>query len=273
MPVAEVLHIGVKIGSALETAHRAGLLHRDIKPSNILFTSFGAPVLSDFGIAAAVVGEGPEQELFAMSVPWSSPEVVDERVSGSIASEVWSLGATIYSLLAGRSPFEVPGAGQNARAQLRSRILGAKYVPIGRPDVPASLEQILARSMKKNPQDRQATALEFAYDLQTVQHELGIAHTPLEVAEDEWAAAGAPINFNDTSLRGPVRSTVADVPRRAHKRGTSVTSRAAANDLPGLAERATRSPRTISLRAAVLGAVGIVVVVAVVVVVLLKVLG
>jgi eukaryotic-like serine/threonine-protein kinase len=273
MPVAEVLHIGVKIGSALETAHRAGLLHRDIKPSNILFTSFGAPVLSDFGIAAAVTGDGSEQELFAMSVPWSSPEVVDERVSGSIASEVWSLGATVYSLLAGRSPFEVPGAGQNARAQIRSRIQSAKYVPIGRPDVPQKLEQILARSMKKNPQDRQASALEFAYDLQTVQHEMGLTHTPLEVADDEWAAAGAPINFNDTSLRGPVRSTVADAPRRARKSGTSVTSRAAANDLPGLAEPSSRSSRTVSLRTAVLGGIGIAIVVAVVVVVIMKVLG
>ena len=50
--VAEVLRIAVKIGSAVETAHRAGVLHRDIKPSNILLTAYGHPVLSDFGIAA-----------------------------------------------------------------------------------------------------------------------------------------------------------------------------------------------------------------------------
>jgi serine/threonine protein kinase len=273
MPVSEVLQIGVKIGSALETAHRAGLLHRDIKPSNILFTSFGTPVLSDFGIAAAVTAENTEQEVFAMSVPWSSPEVVDERVSGSIASEVWSLGATVYSLLAGRSPFEVSGAGQNARSQIRSRILAAKYVPIGRADVPPKLEQILARSMKKNPQDRQLTALELAYDLQTVQHELGLPVTALEVADDEWAAAGAPINFNDTSMRGPVRSSVPYESRRPNKRGTSVTSRAAANDLPGLAEADVKAGRTVSLRAALTGGIVIVVVVVAAVVVVLKVLG
>ena len=121
IPVAEVLQLGVKIGSALETAHRAGLLHRDIKPSNILVTAFGSPVLSDFGIAAAVEGRPDTEEVFAMSVPWSAPEVVDERVSGSIAAEVWSLGATVYSLLAGRSPFERPGRGQNTREQLKAR--------------------------------------------------------------------------------------------------------------------------------------------------------
>ena len=54
LPVPEVLRIAVKIGSAIETAHRAGVLHRDIKPSNILMTAYGHPVLSDFGIAATL---------------------------------------------------------------------------------------------------------------------------------------------------------------------------------------------------------------------------
>ncbi len=71
MPLAEVLSIGVKIGGALETAHRSGLLHRDIKPSNILFTSFGAPVLSDFGIAASVVGSS--SDFVALSVRGALP--------------------------------------------------------------------------------------------------------------------------------------------------------------------------------------------------------
>ncbi|MDF2580745.1 MAG: serine/threonine protein kinase, partial [Microbacterium sp.] len=118
IPVAEVLQLGVKIGSALETAHRSGLLHRDIKPSNILITTFGTPVLSDFGIAAAISGRSDGDEVFAMSVPWSAPEIIDERVSGSVAAEVWGLGATLYSLLAGRSPFERAGSGQNSRDQL-----------------------------------------------------------------------------------------------------------------------------------------------------------
>ncbi|RZI92460.1 MAG: serine/threonine protein kinase, partial [Microbacterium sp.] len=100
MSVPEVLQIGVRIASALETAHRSGLLHRDIKPSNILITAYGAPVLSDFGIAAAVSGRTGADEVFAMSVPWSAPEIVDERIPGSITAEVWSLGATVYSLLA-----------------------------------------------------------------------------------------------------------------------------------------------------------------------------
>ena len=66
--VPEILTIGVKMASALETAHRAGLLHRDIKPANILLTQFGAPVLSDFGIAMSI-GANPANDVFALSLP------------------------------------------------------------------------------------------------------------------------------------------------------------------------------------------------------------
>jgi len=214
IPVTEALQLGVKIASALETAHRAGLLHRDIKPSNILVTAFGAPVLSDFGIAAAVSGRGDADEVFAMSVPWSAPEIVDERVSGSIPAEVWGLGATVYSLLAGRSPFERPGKGQNSRDQLRARIRRAVYTPVGRADVSPRLEAVLARAMSRDPAARHASAAEFAYELQLVQHELGIPHTPMEVAVDEWATAGAAIDFEDDGLRGPVRPRVSYESRR-----------------------------------------------------------
>jgi serine/threonine protein kinase len=101
LPVPEVLRIAVRIGSAIETAHRAGVLHRDIKPSNILTTAYGHPVLSDFGIAATV-SEVKQEESVGLSIPWSAPEVLMDDTAGTIASEVWSLGATVYSLLAGR---------------------------------------------------------------------------------------------------------------------------------------------------------------------------
>ncbi len=77
MPVDEVLTIGVKMASALESAHRAGLVHRDVKPSNILVTTFGAPVLADFGISSSLSRETAD-EVLAMSIPWSAPEVIAE---------------------------------------------------------------------------------------------------------------------------------------------------------------------------------------------------
>ena len=189
LPLAEVLSIGVRIASAVETAHRQGVLHRDIKPSNILTTAYGHPVLSDFGIAATL-GEAETSEAVGLSIPWSAPEVLRDEVSGTVASEVWSLGATVYSLIAGRSPFEVPAATTPPIA-LMGRIEKAKPPPTGRVDVPRSLERVLARAMSKRPQDRQASALEFIRDLQSVEEELGLPQTPLEVAMDDWALATA----------------------------------------------------------------------------------
>ena len=183
--LAEVLRIGVKIGSAVESAHAMGVLHRDIKPSNILTTAYGHPVLSDFGIAATLVGQ-TNQESVGLSIPWSAPEVLLDETPGTVASEVWSLAATVYSLLVGHSPFEIPG-GSNTSSDLIGRIARAKPQPVGRPDVPASLEALLRRSMSRRPEQRPASALEFVRELQLVEAEMGLPQTPVEIAMDDWA--------------------------------------------------------------------------------------
>ena len=84
------------------------------------------PVLADFGISSSLL-RATADEVLAMSIPWSAPEVVAEQTAGTIASEVWSLGATVYSLLAGHSPFERRERGQNTKEQLRRRIARASY--------------------------------------------------------------------------------------------------------------------------------------------------
>ncbi len=187
IPVADVLRIGVQIGSAIETAHRSGVLHRDIKPSNILTTAYGHPVLSDFGIASTLGSTGSTDSV-GMSIPWSAPEVLLDDTSGSVQSEVWSLGATLYTLLAGRSPFEVLD-GSNKADDLIGRIARARVPSIDRDDVPASLEAVLKRSMKRNPEQRQQSVLEFVRDLQRVEAELGLVTTQADVAMDDWALA------------------------------------------------------------------------------------
>ncbi len=187
IPVADILQIAVKIGSAVETAHRAGVLHRDIKPSNILLTAYGHPVLSDFGIASTL-SESGDRDAVGMSIPWSAPEVLMDETSGTVSSEVWSLAATIYSLLAGRSPFEIPGE-SNKSTDLITRINRAKPQPIGRADVPQSLENILKNAMSRNPDQRPSSVLELVRSLQAIETELGVPQTPMEVAVDEWALA------------------------------------------------------------------------------------
>lgn len=215
LPVPEVLRIAVKIGSAIETAHRAGVLHRDIKPSNILMTAYGHPVLSDFGIASTLTTQR-EEDSVGLSIPWSAPEVLLDETSGTISSEVWAFAATVYSLLAGRSPFEDPG-GSNSSSDLMSRIARAKPQPIGRADVPASLESLLRRGMSRRPDGRPASVLEFVRELQTIEAELGVPQTPLEIAMDEWALGTVADLEDRTRLRPLPGARDAPAPRRRRR--------------------------------------------------------
>ena len=220
IPVPEVLRIAVKIGSAIETAHRAGVLHRDIKPSNILLTAYGHPVLSDFGIASTL-SEADTHESVGLSIPWSAPEVLMDETPGSIASEVWSFSATVYSLLAGRSPFEIPGE-SNKSVDLISRINRARPQPIGRSDVPPNLERALAQAMARKPENRPANVLELVRELQAIETELGVPQTPIEVAMDDWALATVSDLEDRTRIRG-VGGVVPTARGRRRRRSASAT--------------------------------------------------
>ncbi|HWR86135.1 MAG TPA: serine/threonine-protein kinase [Rhodoglobus sp.] len=230
IPVDEVLATGVRMASALESAHLAGLVHRDIKPSNILVTTFGTPVLADFGISASLQRKSTGEEVLAMSIPWSAPEVVAEQTTGTVASEVWSLGATVYSLLAGHSPFERRERGQNTKDLLRRRIARATYVEIPRHDVPVSLQRVLATAMSREPERRYPSARAFGEALREVQSELGLAPTPLEVPDTDWSPASAPVDFSDSALRGPARSRVERDVTRKVRSGTGVAALARDED-------------------------------------------
>ena len=217
IPVPEVLRVAVKIGSAIETAHRAGVLHRDIKPSNILLTAYGHPVLSDFGIAATL-GESENLEAVGMSIPWSAPEVLMDETAGTIESEIWSFAATVYSLLAGRSPFEQPGE-SNKSSDLIARINRAKPGPIGRGDVPPSLERALARAMSRKPENRHESVLELVRELQAVETELGVPQTAIEVVMDDWALATTSNLEDRTRIKGGHDAVSSVSQRRRRRRG------------------------------------------------------
>lgn len=214
IPTEDVMAIAVRLAGALESAHRAGLIHRDIKPSNILITTFGSAVLADFGISSTLA-RSQGDEVLAMSIPWSAPEVVAEHTGGTIASEVWGLGATVYSLLAGHSPFERREKGQNTRELMRRRIARATFVRIARDDVPDALQQVLATAMARDPDRRYRSAAEFGEAVRDVQRSAGLAPTPLEVPAAEWMPASAPVDFTDSTARGPARSHVAHESRRS----------------------------------------------------------
>ncbi|MGI8677283.1 MAG: serine/threonine-protein kinase [Jatrophihabitans sp.] len=184
--VAEVLRVGIQIASAVETAHRAGILHRDIKPANLLINQFGTPGLTDFGIAGRIsdLGAVPDDdEDTGVSVPWAAPEVLYASGPTSVVSDVYSLAATLWHLLVGRSPFE-ERHGDNSAFALMRRIRDTAPPPVGRPDVPDSLDRLLRQAMIKEPSARPASAIEFARRLQSVEQELALPRTEIVVTAD-----------------------------------------------------------------------------------------
>lgn len=187
LSVAEALSTGVKLASAVETAHRSGILHRDIKPSNVLVTTYSEPALTDFGIAGLVHEVDAETEV-RMSYPWAPPEMIDGRSHGTAVSDVYSLGATIWNLLVGRSPFAAPH-GDNSDRALVARILHAPPPATQRPDVPPALDRLLQQCLAKDPGHRPQSALEVARSLQRIEAELGFGRTAVAVESSQTYAA------------------------------------------------------------------------------------
>ncbi len=222
--LGDVLRIGIQLASAVQTAHQAQVIHRDIKPANVLVSAYGAPGLTDFGIAGrglrtradAVVQGVSAREDIGVSVPWSAPEVVYGESDGDERSDIYSLGATLWQLLVGRSPFEVPG-GDNTAYALMPRIRTQPVPPTKRPDVPASLERLLTQAMAKDPALRPQSALEFAHGLQAIEQECRLPRTQVLVLDDRGRArlfgpgapgAGAdalPDTDQSTHVKGPQR--------------------------------------------------------------------
>ena len=195
--VADALRTGVRLSSAVATAHSAGILHRDIKPANVLTNDYGWPALTDFGISSAVEEDplpittstladlaagstGGTGQSIGMSVPWSPPEMFEDDPQPDVRSDVFSLAATIYTILAGQTPFEVRGH-SNGALDLIGRIERGAITPMQRTDLPRSLLAVLQKGMASDRADRFATAVDFARALQRVELELGYAPTTIDV--------------------------------------------------------------------------------------------
>lgn len=180
--VSKAMEITIQVAGAVETAHRMGILHRDIKPANILFTKFGRPALTDFGIS---VGAEVQTAQNALSWLWAPQEQhPDSGLEMGPWSDVFSLAATMWAMLVGRSPLEEPG-GANGHLNLRHR--ARTFVPsaTGRQDTLEVLERVLATALARDPQQRYPSALEFARALQGVQGQMNASVTPIDVLSEQ----------------------------------------------------------------------------------------
>lgn len=183
-----VLDAGVRLAGALETAHRAGVLHRDMKPSNVLLTRSNRPVLSDFGIADLIARDSSEDQRMALSIPWSAPEVVSKRETGTVASEIWSLAATLYTFATSRAPWAMKASKEkNFHEALIKHIERSPYPHIQGAKGYEPFDAVLQQAMQKDPAQRYASMKEFGEALQRLQRQYRFEVTPLDIVEPSGA--------------------------------------------------------------------------------------
>ena len=158
LELEDVVRITREVAAALDSAHRHGVVHRDIKPENILLDDGGA-LVADFGIALAVSTASSPQPNQAGWIAGTPRYMSPEQMSGEAAidgrSDVYSLGAVAYEMLAGRPPFM--GERGHAPAEPLRNLRGG---------IPAEIEAVVGRSLALLPGDRYRTAGELAEALQ-----------------------------------------------------------------------------------------------------------
>jgi tetratricopeptide (TPR) repeat protein len=169
----------VKVAHAVHYAHEQGVLHRDLKPGNILLDSHGEPLVSDFGLARCeAVSSYLTRSLASFGTPgYIAPEQADGPAANlTPAADVYSLGAILFELLAGRLPF----IGDNAFAVMKqSAEQPAPKLRSLAPKAGRDLEIICARCLEREPVDRYQSAAELADDLESWLDDRPIAASPL----------------------------------------------------------------------------------------------
>jgi tetratricopeptide (TPR) repeat protein len=169
LSIEETLNIVIQVAEGMKQAHEHGIVHRDVKPANVMLTVDGIPKIVDFGIATLVgrsrAGDADE---IAGTVSYMSPEQargdsLDQR------TDIWSLGVTMYEMLTGRLPFIAEG-----EQPLLEAIVHQEPPPLEslRTGVPAPLAAIVARCLRKRPDERYQRAGELIADLKGVRRAL-----------------------------------------------------------------------------------------------------
>jgi tRNA A-37 threonylcarbamoyl transferase component Bud32 len=203
LPQKEVERLLQQIASAMDYAHRQGIVHRDIKPDNILIDSEGYPLLADFGIAKMVEGDSRLTASGSLlgTPAYMSPEQGQGLAAGSL-SDIYSLGVVVYEMLTGRQPFTADTAMQIVMKHLTEPLPRVQEFA---PDLPLTVDEVLRCAMAKKAENRYPSAASFAEDLSRALR----GSSPLLGQETEGSTTllfDAPTQLGESSTQSPTAS-------------------------------------------------------------------
>jgi serine/threonine-protein kinase len=162
LEVQHVVHVGQAVAMALDTAHRAGIIHRDVKPGNILLGADGRVVLTDFGIATTTAGgDLTSNDVMMGTAKYLSPEHVQGRALDG-RSDLYALAIVLYECLTGSVPF----SGETDASTALARVTRDATPPSSlRPSLPSALNDLLVRTLARDPAERPSSAAVFRDEL------------------------------------------------------------------------------------------------------------
>jgi serine/threonine protein kinase/tetratricopeptide (TPR) repeat protein len=189
LPADELIYLLQQVASALDYAHRQGVVHRDLKPSNIMIDKEGNAFIADFGIAR--VSDAPKDLTGTGNVIGTPGYMAPEQARGKVEvdgrADVYSLGVIVYELLAGRGPFERESPLDELMAHLQEPVPDIRKA---NPELSAELNQVLQRSLAKDREQRYATAEELVGELrQALKRQASSVPAQLRSLTQSFAAA------------------------------------------------------------------------------------
>jgi serine/threonine protein kinase len=202
LPLADITHIFSQITSAVDYAHRQGVIHRDIKPSNILIDAHGNAYLSDFGLALTAEMGGKLSAWVVGTPGYMAPEQAQKlEVDGR--ADVYSLGVVLFELVTGQPPFVAESPTSIMLMHVQNPVPSARAIV---PTIAPELDAILQRAIAKQPEDRYPTAGELGHALRV------FARSVDAVTQTAYLIQSVQLTITDLKL--PSRETVSAAPSR-----------------------------------------------------------
>ena len=201
----DTLYFTVQILRALQHAHDKGIVHRDVKPQNIMLLSDGTIKVTDFGIARfARSGQNTLTDKAIGSVHYISPEqargdVIDEK------ADLYSVGVMMYEMLTGKLPFDGGNAVSVALMHMNNEPEAPRKI---KPDIPAGLEQVVLRAMRKKPAYRYHSDAEIMHDLEQIRRDPTVTFK----YDDVQYVDDSPTRFVNLNNVKPAPAPANDVP-------------------------------------------------------------